>query len=228
MAVALCIACSQLRLLTLPAGGSISLAVVPILAFALVRGPRAGLLAGACAGLGNALAGGTVVHPVQYLLDYGLAYAVLGLAGLAAGRSAGVQRMAIVAVMALHLVCMTASGVIFFAPVAGDAALAYALAYNAATVLPETLIALAVVPAAARAIARGLGEVRTARPRTVSLPARRAAPMSADPSTDTGGTTADTALTPPTAVPTGRVSAARATDIRRPLRLARPALAPRR
>lgn len=155
-AVALSVLLGNLRLLELPNGGSIALATLPLLSLSLSRGVRSGVLAGLCAGLAHALAGGVVVHPVQLLLDYPLAYAALGLAGVSAGRGTSRAALApgIVLAMSLHLAAMVVSGLIFFAPVAGDAALAYALAYNVATVGPETAIALWLAAPLLRSIAR--------------------------------------------------------------------------
>jgi thiamine transporter len=199
VAVALSVLLGNLRLLELPNGGSIALATLPLLALALTRGVRVGVVAGCCAGAAHALAGGTIVHPIQLALDYLVAYAALGLAGLALGR--GTSRSAIapavLLAMGLHLAAMVVSGVVFFAAVAGDAALWYSLAYNAATVVPETVLALWLLPPLVRAVARanpadawrrGLAPPpsRIARPprlhapvRAVVAPARTGAPPTA-------------------------------------------------
>ncbi len=155
-AVALSVLLGNMRLLELPNGGSIALATLPLLALAITRGPRIGILAGACAGMAHALSGGTIVHPVQLGLDYLLAYAALGTAGLAVGRGTSRARLApaLLLAMTLHMVAMVVSGVVFFSAVAGAAALEYALVYNALTVVPETLLALWLVPPLVRAVAR--------------------------------------------------------------------------
>lgn len=157
MAVALSVLLGNVRLVELPHGGSIALATLPLLALALTRGVRPALLACCCAGAAHALSGGTIVHPAQLALDYLLAYAVLAVAGLGM-RGAGGGRarivLPVVAAMALHLAAMVLSGIVFFAPVAGSAALAYSITYNAATVLPETLLALWLLPPLVRALAR--------------------------------------------------------------------------
>ena len=156
VAVALSVLLGNVRLLELPNGGSIALATLPLLALAITRGPRLGVLAGACAGMAHALNGGTIIHPAQLLLDYLAAYALLATAGVLATRSASRAALApaIMLAMSLHLCVMVISGMIFFAPVAAGAAFAYSLAYNAATVVPETLLALWLVPVAVRAMAR--------------------------------------------------------------------------
>jgi thiamine transporter len=156
VAVALSVLLGSMRLVELPNGGSIALTTMPLLALAVARGPRIALLAGACAGAAHAFAGGTIIHPVQWLLDYVLAYAVLAAAGIGRPGIPDRSRLAprIVLAMALHLACVVTSGMIFFAPVAGSAALAYCLTYNAATVVPETLLAIWLVPPLVRAVAR--------------------------------------------------------------------------
>ena len=155
-AVALSVLLGNVRLVELPNGGSVALATLPLLALAITRGPRIGVLAGACAGMAHALSGGTIVHPVQLGLDYLVAYAALGVAGIAAGRGTSRARLApaLLLAMTLHLTAMVVSGVVFFSTVAGSAALEYALVYNALTVVPETLLALWLVPPLVRAVAR--------------------------------------------------------------------------
>lgn len=157
MAVALSVLLGNVRLVELPHGGSIALATLPLLALALTRGVRPALLACCCAGAAHALSGGTIVHPAQLALDYLLAYAALAVAGIGM-RGAGGGRarivLPVVAAMALHLGAMVLSGIVFFAPVAGTAALAYSITYNAATVVPETLLAIWLLPPLVRALAR--------------------------------------------------------------------------
>jgi len=67
----------------LPQGGSVSAAgMVALLWFSLRRGLRTGLEAGAVYGLVNMALGGYIVDPIQALLDYPIAFAALGLAGV--------------------------------------------------------------------------------------------------------------------------------------------------
>jgi len=158
VAVALSVLLGNIRLVELPNGGSIALAVVPLLALALARGARAALLAGCCAGAAHALSGGTIIHPAQLGLDYFVSYAALALAGVGGPATVAASRRQlaprILLAMSAHLAAMVVSGMVFFAPVAGDAAVAYSLAYNAATVVPEALLAILLVPSVIRSIAR--------------------------------------------------------------------------
>jgi thiamine transporter len=135
LAAALALALSYLRLWHMPQGGSVSLENVPILIFALRWGLKAGLGAGAVAGLLQLILGGYVVHPLQALLDYPLAFGVLGLAALTPrplwlGLTLGTF---------LRLVCHVLSGVVFFASYApeGTNVWLYSTVYNGSYMLPN-------------------------------------------------------------------------------------------
>ncbi len=180
-AVALSVLLGTLRLVELPSGGSISLAALPLLVLAISRGVRVGVLAGCCAGFAHVLAGATIIHPLQLLLDYVAAYGMLGLAGFARGRGSRRARIAPAVTLAMlaQLACAVTSGVVFFAPVAGSAALGYSIAYNAATCVPELMLALWLAPVLLRALARanpadawrrGLLTAPVAQPRTPRVP----------------------------------------------------------
>jgi len=70
---------------SLPQGGSVSMAgMVPIIWFALRRGLRSGVEAGAIYGLVDMALSpmSYIVDPVQAIIDYPLAFGALGLAGL--------------------------------------------------------------------------------------------------------------------------------------------------
>ena len=155
MVVALSIVLGNLRLLELPNGGSIAFGTLPLILLAVVRGFRPAFLAGWCAGLGHALAGGTIIHPAQYLLDYGLAYALLACAAASRGTSRPRLALGALCAGAAHYAVFVASGTVFFAQYANGASpLTYSLVYNAITVVPEVIIAMLVLPTLVRAFAR--------------------------------------------------------------------------
>ncbi|MGC9490393.1 MAG: energy-coupled thiamine transporter ThiT [Thermovirgaceae bacterium] len=135
LVAALALALSYLRLWRMPQGGSITLENVPILIFALRWGFKAGTGAGAVAGLLQLILGGYVVHPLQALLDYPLAFSALGFAALAPrplwlGLAMGTF---------LRLACHVLSGVIFFASYApeGTNVWLYSTVYNGSYMLPN-------------------------------------------------------------------------------------------
>ena len=128
----------------LPQGGSITIAgLVPLIWFALRRGFRYGLFAGFIYGLVHMALRGYVIHPVQGLLDYPLAFAALGLAGLFKkyplfGVGAGIVG---------RFICHFVSGVVFFwmyAPPEMDPVL-YSAIYNGTYLIGEFLVSAIVI-----------------------------------------------------------------------------------
>jgi thiamine transporter len=118
----------------MPQGGSVTIAgLVPLLWFALRRGAKYGVFAGFVYGLIHAfLPGAYIIHPVQGLLDYPLAFAALGLAGV-------FKKIPIVGV-AIGIVgrffCSFAAGIIFFTTASIDGIIASAV-YNGTYLIPE-------------------------------------------------------------------------------------------
>lgn len=159
--------------ITLPfniAGGTVALNMLPIVIIALRRGPAAGLLAGAAYGFVDLLFDPFVVHPAQLVLDYPLAYGLVGLSGLArpllrnalvSGRSmlAGFAIVAgVVAGGCGRFLSHVTSGIIFFAEYAPDdqPVWLYSILYNAGYMVPSAILvcmaALVVVPVLHRAV----------------------------------------------------------------------------
>jgi thiamine transporter len=153
VAVALAAALSwlgQMFPLRMPQGGSFGLEMLPILFIAIRRGVLPGVVAGGLFGL-LSLAGiaGTpyIYHPLQALLDYPLAFAGLGLAGLVpvgdVGDRLGLGRL--IAAVALgtgaRFVCHFLSGLIFFAAYAPawEAPWLYSITYNLLYLLPSAV-----------------------------------------------------------------------------------------
>jgi thiamine transporter len=125
--------------LTMPQGGRVTLAaMVPIFFIAVRRGPRIGILAGIAFGLVVLVEEPFVYHPIQFLLDYPLAFGALGLAGF-------FRKLPLIGVavgIAGRFVCHFISGLVFFAsyaPAGMDPAL-YSAIYNAWYLIPELVI----------------------------------------------------------------------------------------
>jgi len=137
-AVALAGALSLVKVFTFPQGGSITLAsMVPIFLLALRRGWKIGILAGLMLGLVVLIEEPFVVHPVQLLLDYPIAFGALGLAGLFRRQPVVGVGIGMVARFAAHFV----SGIVFFASFAGDLdPLTYSAIYNALYLIPEFVV----------------------------------------------------------------------------------------
>ncbi len=83
LCVALSFVLSYIRLFRMPQGGSVTLAgMLPLIIFAVAFGPIAGILAGISLGFLNLIQDPYMIHWLQVLLDYPLAYGAVGLAGL--------------------------------------------------------------------------------------------------------------------------------------------------
>jgi len=133
-----------LPFLRLPQGGRITLAsMVPLLWFALRRGPRWGIEAGIVYGLVHMVISGDIYYPTQILLDYPLAFGALGLAG-----AFKKQQVIGVGIGILgRFMCHFISGIIFFGQYAWEGwnVIAYSAAYNATYLVPEFVVSAVII-----------------------------------------------------------------------------------
>ena len=158
LSIALAYVLGRFMFFKLPFGGSISLDMLPLLVFALRRGAGPGVLAGALYGMLNYTIDPVgIVHWAQFLLDYAVAYGLVGLAGfgskllasrVAAGRSATAMLTVVTPFallgMAARFAAHFASGIVFFgsyAP-AGQPVVLYSLSYNAIYMGPSAILCL--------------------------------------------------------------------------------------
>lgn len=143
------------KIFTLPQGGSVSLETLPLILAACVWGTRAGVAAGVVSGLLQLILGGFVVHPLQAILDYPVAFGLIGLAGVTRNVWLG-----ILIGSAGRLVAHFLAGIIFFgsyAP-AGQPVWLYSLLYNGSIVLSQVILAALLVPVLVRRLrAAGVG-----------------------------------------------------------------------
>ena len=153
-----------IRVWTLPFGGSISLEMMPLILLALRHGLWVGIAAGAVYGLLDLLIDPFIVHPVQVLFDYPLAFGVLGLAGFFQPTVRGAILGTVVAVLARFL-CHFVSGVVFFASYAPEGwnPFVYSAAYNLAYLVPSLAVALIAVVVLLRALERAQPSPRQVR-----------------------------------------------------------------
>jgi thiamine transporter len=126
----------------MPQGGAVTIAgLVPLLWFALRRGLKYGVFAGFVYGLIHAfLPGAYIMHPVQGLLDYPIAFAALGLAG--AFRKIPLLGVA-VGIIGRFLSSFVA-GIVFFTSLSIDGLYASAV-YNGTYLIPEFIISTIVI-----------------------------------------------------------------------------------
>ncbi len=165
VAAALSLVLSNLKLFALPQGGSVTLEMAPLLAFALLRGPRAGIAAGTLSGLLQLFFGGYVVHPLQALLDYPVAFGAVGLAGLFRGDGLPRQIAGLLLGGGTRLLCHVLSGVVFFASFApqGTNVWLYSLSYNGTFLAPSLILSGAAAIPLARRLAGRAGNIAPSR-----------------------------------------------------------------
>lgn len=144
---ALCMAASfilsYVKVFELPYGGTITLAsMLPLLFYAGAAGPWAGMAVGMCYGLLQYIQDPFFVHPAQFVLDYPLAFGMLGIAGFFGSNI----RLGSIAGVAGRFACHFLSGVIFFWEYAeGKNVYLYSLGYNASYLVPDLLLCLLVL-----------------------------------------------------------------------------------
>lgn len=160
MMIALATILSYIKFVDLPYGGSITLEMIPLVLMGLRRGTKWGFLTGFVHGIlqmiigfSNVLYCATLLAQIGcILLDYVLAFSVLGLAGVFArpfkNRKVGCMVGSAV-VCFLRFVCSFLSGWLLWGSYApeGQAAWLYSLGYNASYMIPDTIIVVVVIGA---------------------------------------------------------------------------------
>ena len=136
--MALAVVLNQIQFFRLPQGGSITLGTsLPIWIVAWRHGVRVGMLAGMVLGTVLAIMAPSHVSILQVLLDYPLAFGMLGLAGLGKSWALGVLVAA-----GARISCHALAGILFFGQFVpqGWVPWRFAFGYNALLVLPETVL----------------------------------------------------------------------------------------
>lgn len=142
MCVALSFVLSYIKLFEMPQGGSVTLcSMLPIMLFAAAYGVGPGLLVGAVYGLLQYLQGGWFVHPIQFLLDYPLAFALIGLAGLYRVMPREWSKWSLYAAMILGAIgrafSATLAGILYW-----ETAPWASLVYNGTYLIPDTFFCI--------------------------------------------------------------------------------------
>ncbi|MBP5571588.1 MAG: energy-coupled thiamine transporter ThiT [Bacteroidales bacterium] len=156
--LAMSYALSLVKLFELPQGGTITPAsMLPIIFFCLIFGAKKGFCVTFIYSLLQ-LIGGYFVHPAQVILDYTLAFTIIGVSGFFAASAKKrlevknpIRRLklvpfwriilAVVLAFALRCTCHVLSGVCFFAEYAGDKNVwVYSIVYNGSFLAVEAAI----------------------------------------------------------------------------------------
>ena len=126
----------------MPQGGTINLGMVPIFWLALRRGPKIGIFAGAVLGVVDLAIEPFVVNPAQFILDYPLAFACLGLAGFFRKLTVAGPVIGVVVGGTARFMSHFTSGVIYFPQYAppGMSPIVYSAVYNGIYMVPSIII----------------------------------------------------------------------------------------
>ena len=143
---------SYLKLWRMPWGGSITLAMVPIILYAVRWGLGPGLLAGFVYGIMQFMFDGGIALGWQSIIgDYLLAYGALGFAGLAPGTQGGMFIGPVIGGLCRFLVHYVVGATVWaeympesFFGMTMHSPWFYSLLYNLAYMLPNILICLLV------------------------------------------------------------------------------------
>lgn len=144
VSIALGTVLSNVKLFSFPFGGSITLLSMLFICLpGYWFGLKAGLVTGAAYGVLQLLLDPFVIHPVQLLADYLLAFGAFGLSGLFANRKNGLIKGYMAGIIG-RWIFTTLSGWIFFAEYAWDgwAPLPYSLTYNGIYIFAEAAVTL--------------------------------------------------------------------------------------
>lgn len=83
ISIALSFALSYAKLFKLPQGGSVTFAsLLPLMIYCCMFGTRRGLIVCTIYGVLQALQDPFIIHPMQFLLDYPLAFGLIGVSGI--------------------------------------------------------------------------------------------------------------------------------------------------
>lgn len=152
ISIALSFALSYARIFKLPQGGSVTFAsLLPLMIYCCMFGTRRGLIVCTIYGVLQALQDPYIIHPMQFLLDYPLAFGLIGVSGIFMEKGVFKDKKVVafllggVIAVVLRYACHVCSGVFAFADYADldkyDTAIAYSLAYNSFAFV-DMLIAL--------------------------------------------------------------------------------------
>lgn len=144
--IALTVLCSFIKIFEMPQGGSISLTMVPLFIISYRRGAVAGIFTGSIYGFVSLMFSGIIYHPASILLDYILAFGIVGVSGFFRKNIFGIITGTCTGVVC-RFVCSLLSGVFIFkdfAPV-GQNPWTYSFVYQCTYLLPELIICIFVM-----------------------------------------------------------------------------------
>lgn len=150
--LALAFILSYIRIYKLPNGGSITLgSMIPIIFIGFRYGVGRGILTGVVYGFLQFIQEPVVIHPIQIILDYLLAFGALGISGLGCkyleSRNLNTVKMAsliFISILGRYIVHFI-SGAIYFKEYAGEQnPWIYSLIYNGSFFIGEVIISVTI------------------------------------------------------------------------------------
>ena len=147
LSMAIAFVLSYFRIWQMPMGGSVtpmSMFFVTFIGF--LFGPSVGLVSGLSYGLLQFAQGPLVLHPFQLLLDYPLAFGMLGLSGFFHKARGGLYIGFIIAVIGRYVMHVI-SGYFFFGQYApeGTHPMWYSIIYNAGYIFVEATLTIVII-----------------------------------------------------------------------------------
>ena len=122
ISIALSFALSYAKLFKLPQGGSVTFAsLLPLMIYCCMFGTRRGLIVCTIYGVLQALQDPYIIHPMQFLLDYPLAFGLIGVSGIFMEKGVFKDKKVVafllggVIAVVLRYACHVCSGVFAFA-----------------------------------------------------------------------------------------------------------------
>ena len=145
ISIAMSFALSYIKLFEMPQGGSLTFAsLLPLMIYCCMFGTRRGTIACLIYGVLQAVQDPWIIHPMQFLLDYPLAFGMVGISGIFVEKNVfkfkgklerfnsvfGFACGAIIAIVGRYI-CHVLSGIFAFAEYSNmSSALVYSLTYN--------------------------------------------------------------------------------------------------
>jgi thiamine transporter len=139
-------------ILPLPQGGNVSVVAIPLLILGYYYGLPTAMLGGVIVGISQGLfVPPFIVHPAQYVLDYVLPFAFMGMGTIFIKLNPSKENimlsLGILLSISLRYISHVISGTLFFAEYAGDQLpIIYSLIYNISYIGPTLIITLISAP----------------------------------------------------------------------------------
>lgn len=151
MAIALAtVVATVIKLPSLPNGGSVTLfSMLLVTLVGYWYGPFLGIIAAVAYGILQFITGPYVVHPIQVVIDYPLAFGALGFSGFFSGKKNGLIKGYLAGVLGRFFFA-SLSGLIFYTVYVESfgenmVAIWASLAYNMTYILPEALLTVILI-----------------------------------------------------------------------------------